>query len=300
MTLAAPRQFDPEQGGMAACAACAVVPSAKALAGAKPDRARLMLSLPAAHCAACISTVESALLRAKGVRSARVNLTLKRVSVDATAEVTAADLVAVLKRVGYEAHELDAGLLSSTETDRQGRDLLMRLGVAFFSMMNVMLLSVAVWSGAEAATRDMFHWISALIAIPTVIFAGRPFFRSAYASLSAGRLGMDVPISLALILASSISLVRDHQGRPSRLFRRRRDALLLPAARPLSRPPHPRRRPLCRRGTRRARSAARLGRDRDGRGGTRLRRGRRRRSGPRPPRWPHAGRWRGDRGQLRT
>lgn len=212
MTLAAPRQFDPEQGGMAACAACAVVPSAKALAGAKPDRARLMLSLPAAHCAACISTVESALLRAKGVRSARVNLTLKRVSVDATAEVSAADLVAVLKRVGYEAHELDAGLLSSTETDRQGRDLLMRLGVAFFSMMNVMLLSVAVWSGAESATRDMFHWISALIAIPTVIFAGRPFFRSAYASLSAGRLGMDVPISLALILASSISLFETIKG----------------------------------------------------------------------------------------
>jgi P-type Cu2+ transporter len=212
MTLAAPRQFEPEQGGMAACAACAVVPSAKALAAAKPERARLMLSLPAAHCAACISTVEAALLRAKGVRSARVNLTLKRVSVDAASEITAADLIEVLKRVGYEAHELDAGLLSSTETDRQGRDLLMRLGVAFFSMMNVMLLSVAVWSGAEAATRDMFHWISALIAIPTVIFAGRPFFRSAYASLSAGRLGMDVPISLALILASSISLFETIKG----------------------------------------------------------------------------------------
>ena len=96
--------------------------------------------------------------------------------------------------------------LSATETDRQGRDLLMRLGVAFFSMMNVMLLSVAVWSGAEAATRDLFHWISALIALPTVIFAGQPFFRSAWAALRVGRLGMDVPISLALILASSISV----------------------------------------------------------------------------------------------
>ena len=117
------------------------------------------------------------------------------------------------RRSGYEAHELDPGLLSTTETDRQGRELLMRLGVAFFSMMNIMLLSVAVWSGAEDATRDMFHWISAMIAIPTVVFVGQPFFRAAWAALRVGRLGMDVPISLALILASGISLYETaHSG----------------------------------------------------------------------------------------
>jgi P-type Cu2+ transporter len=211
MSLASPQEFQEERGGLAACPACAVVPSAQALA-AVAVKARIMLSLPAVHCAACISTVEQAVAAAPGVISARVNLTLKRVSIEAAPQVTAAEMIAVLSRVGYEAHELDAGLLSSTETDRQGRDLLMRLGVAFFSMMNVMLLSVAVWSGAEAATRDMFHWISALIAIPTVIFAGQPFFRSAWASLRVGRLGMDVPISLALILASSISLYETMQG----------------------------------------------------------------------------------------
>ena len=88
----------------------------------------------------------------------------------------------------------------------------MRLGVAGFSMMNIMLLSVAVWSGAEDATRDLFHWISAMIALPTLVFAGQPFFQSALASLRARRLGMDVPISLALILASSISLFETIKG----------------------------------------------------------------------------------------
>ena len=92
-----------------------------------------------------------------------------------------------------------------------------------------MLLSVAVWSGAEDATRDMFHWISAAIAMPTVIFAGQPFFKSAWATLRVGRLGMDVPISLALILASSISLYETMHVRASRLFRRGGDADLLPA-----------------------------------------------------------------------
>lgn len=200
---------------LSACPACVAAPSAEriaALSAASPDRARLMLSLPTAHCAACITTVEHCLLAVPGVATARVNLTQKRVSVDAAPEVTADRLIAALKSVGYEAHELDPGLLSATETDRQGKDLLMRLGVAFFSMMNVMLLSVAVWSGAEDATRDLFHWISAAIALPTVIFAGQPFFRSAWASLRAGRLGMDVPISLALILASTISLFETWMG----------------------------------------------------------------------------------------
>ncbi len=207
MTVAGQIQTDAGHVSPSACPACAVAPSAERLAQlAAPKEARLMLSVPAAHCAACLTTVEDGLQKLPGIHSARMNLTLKRVSVEADPDVTADDVITALQSLGYEAHELDPGLLSATETDRQGRELLMRLGVAGFSMMNVMLLSVAVWSGAEDATRDLFHWISAAIALPTVIFAGQPFFKNAWNSLKVGRLGMDVPISLAIILASGISL----------------------------------------------------------------------------------------------
>jgi Cu2+-exporting ATPase len=97
-------------------------------------------------------------------------------------------------------------VLATTEADRQGKDLLMRLAVAFFAMMNVMLLSVAVWSGAEGVTRDMMHWISAAIAMPAVVFSGRPFYVSAWGALRGGRLNMDVPITLAIALAVGTSL----------------------------------------------------------------------------------------------
>ncbi|WP_223633064.1 cation-translocating P-type ATPase [Rhodobacter sp. TJ_12] len=173
--------------------------------------ARIMLSLPTAHCAVCITDVEREMEATPGVRSARVNLTLKRVSVDAESGVEAGDLIARLGRIGYEAHELDPGMLSATETDKRGRDLLMRIGVAGFAMMNIMLLSIAVWSGAESATRDLFHWISAAIALPTVVFAGKPFFVSAFGALRHARLNMDVPISLALVLASGISIFETMQ-----------------------------------------------------------------------------------------
>ncbi len=173
----------------------------------------MVLSLPGVHCAACISSIEGDLAKMPGIRDARVNLTLKRVSIAADPQITAETVTQRLDRLGYEAHELDPGTLSMTETDRQGRDLLMRLGVAGFAMMNIMLLSVAVWSGAEAATRDLFHWISGAIAIPTIAFSGQPFFRSAWRSLKARRLGMDVPISLAMILATGISVYETwHSG----------------------------------------------------------------------------------------
>ena len=177
-----------------------------------------MLSLPTAHCAACISAVERRLLSIEGVSDARVNLSLKRVNIEAAPEISAADMIGVLAGIGYEAHELDAGVLAATETDKRGRDLLMRLAVSGFALMNVMLLSVAVWSGAADATREMFHWISAMIALPTIAFSAQPFFRNAWSALSVRRLNMDVPISLAILLAAGLSLYETIQGGRSAYF----------------------------------------------------------------------------------
>ncbi|AHC99775.1 heavy metal translocating P-type ATPase [Leisingera methylohalidivorans] len=189
---------------LAACPACAAAPQDGGEQA--PAEARLALSLPGIHCQACISAVERALNAHPGIRSARVNLTLKRALIEAEPDLRAADLIPVLESIGYEAHELDLAALAATRNDKAGRDLLMRLAVAGFASMNVMLLSVSVWSGAPDATRDMFHWISAAIAFPAVIFAAQPFFRNAWSALRVGRLNMDVPIVLALVLALATSL----------------------------------------------------------------------------------------------
>ena len=174
---------------------------------------RIELSLPTVHCAACISAVERKLSNRPDVFGARVNLTMKRVS------ITAADLpeieeslIAELDSLGYPAKPLDSAVLANAEGDKAGRDLLARLGVAGFAMMNVMLLSISVWAGAEGTTRDMMHWISAAIALPAVAFAGYPFYKSAWSALSRRRLNMEVPISLALLLASGISLYETIHG----------------------------------------------------------------------------------------
>ncbi len=184
----------------------AVSRSELATAPSRAGKTRILLSLPDIHCAGCIAGVERALNAMPEVHDARVNLTLKRATVRAASGTDAREIADALAHQGYRAQELDSDSLVRGRADGADRELLMRLGVAGFAMMNVMLLSVAVWSGAADATRDLFHWISAMIAIPTVAYSGKPFFRNAWSALRVGQLNMDVPISLAILLAVGLSL----------------------------------------------------------------------------------------------
>lgn len=191
---------------MAACPACVAAPAAVELAQMAKA---IQLSVPAVRCAACISTIENHLSQVQGVTTARVNLTQKRVQI--VTDLSVGEMVKALGQIGYDAYPLDARALAS-DVDAEGRNLLMRMGVAGFAMMNVMLLSVAVWSGASGVTRDLFHLISAAIALPMVLYAAQPFFRNAMSALKVGRLNMDVPISLAIILAGGMSLFETLMG----------------------------------------------------------------------------------------
>lgn len=160
------------------------------------------LSVPGIHCGGCMRAIENALGAIPGVEHARVNLSTKRVAVTWRGE-TPPPLLETLTGLGYQAHLHDAG---PDEKDPVLSELLRALAVAGFAAMNIMLLSVSIWSGADASTRDLFHWISAAIALPALVYSGRVFFRSAWETLSHGRTNMDVPISIGVTLAFGLSL----------------------------------------------------------------------------------------------
>lgn len=188
-----------------ACPACVAVPMQQDMA-AGPS---VQFSLPQIHCAACIGKIERGLTTLNGVTNVRVNLSLKRVTV--SGQMESAQVESALRGLGFEAYPLDLEELNKAH-DSVGRALLLRMAIAGFAMMNVMLLSVAVWSGATDATRDMFHLISAMIALPVVAYSGQPFFQNAWSALQVGRLNMDVPISLAITLAAGMSLFETLNG----------------------------------------------------------------------------------------
>jgi Cu2+-exporting ATPase len=162
-----------------------------------------------------MAAVEKAVLAVPGVTSARSNLAAKRVAVRFDPRRTDSEtLTSVLERAGF--HAAEATHIADASAQAQSADLLRRLAVAGFAAANVMLLSVSVWAGLasdmEAPVRSLFHWLSALIAMPAILYSAQPFFRSARGALAARRLNMDVPISLGILLASSMSLVQTIAG----------------------------------------------------------------------------------------
>jgi Cu2+-exporting ATPase len=167
------------------------------------------------NCGGCLGKVERALSAQPGVTSARANLSAKRVTVNFDARATEPEtLIATLEKAGFSATTLAPQAADPGE--KLNRDLLSRLGVAGFASANIMLLSVSVWSGEvsgmDEATKGLFHWLSALIALPVVAYSGQPFFRSAWAGLKARRLNMDLPISLAILLSAGMSLFQATRG----------------------------------------------------------------------------------------
>jgi len=168
-------------------------------------------SVPDLRCAGCISKIENGLAALPGVILARVNFTQKRVRIEHLAELHSDQLQAAIEAIGFAAHPFvanDPARAGEVETRKLSR----ALAVAGFAAMNVMLLSVSVWSGAGGVTRDLFHWLSAMIALPAVAYAGRPFFSSARAALRHGRTNMDVPISIGVLLTCALSLFETATG----------------------------------------------------------------------------------------
>ena len=180
-----------------------------------PSLKTITLIVENMRCGGCMSAVEKALLAAPGVQRARANLSAKRVTAHYDDAITDPEhLAATLKRAGFNAAE---AIYKRDETQAgEASDLLRRLGVAGFATANVMLLSVSVWAGLasdmDASAQALFHWLSALIALPAIAYSGQPFFRSAIGAIRSARLNMDVPISLGIILASGMSLFQTMRG----------------------------------------------------------------------------------------
>jgi Cu2+-exporting ATPase len=161
------------------------------------------LSVPTVHCGACIRTIETALGGLAGVENARVNLSTRRVTVRWRSDGAPPPFFETLKQAGFEAHLFD---IESDDGNGELSELIRALAVAGFAASNIMLLSVSVWSGADSETRDLFHWLSAIIALPALAYSGRIFFRSAWKALRHRRTNMDVPISIGVLLAFGMSL----------------------------------------------------------------------------------------------
>lgn len=181
---------------------------------------RLTLAVQGIHCARCIWAIESALNDLPQVTQARVNMSTARLVVTWQGDAAFAETVVhTVEALGYRLTPIEEQKKAQHTEDQF---LIRCMAVAAFAMGNIMLLSVALWSSNQQImglmTREMFHLISGAIAVPTVIYAGRPFFSSAWSVLRTGRTNMDVPISLAIVLATGMSIIETLHRREHAYF----------------------------------------------------------------------------------
>ncbi|MGE0407908.1 MAG: heavy metal translocating P-type ATPase [Amphiplicatus sp.] len=181
----------------------------------KDGAANLDLAVFGAKCAGCIAKIEGGLKALPAVTEARLNLSTGKLHVAWRGALAPRVIVEKIAALGYRAAPFDPEKMARVD-DEEDRKLLRALAVAGFAAANIMLLSIAVWAGEGGemgpATRAFMHLISAAIAIPAALYAGQPFFGSALGALRAGRANMDVPISLAVVLALSLSVYEAFKG----------------------------------------------------------------------------------------
>jgi len=184
----------------------------------------LHLMVDGVTCAACVWLIEQVLAREPDVISARLSLTTRRLALRWRGPAARAGAFSErINTLGFRVAPFDPAVLA-TEEDREEHALLRALGIAGFAAANVMLVSVAVWVGHSSAaemgqaTRDLMHWVAALIALPAIAIAGLPFYRSALAALARGRTNMDVPISLGVLLTAGMSLSETIRSGPYAYF----------------------------------------------------------------------------------
>ena len=172
---------------------------------------RLEFLVQGAHCPACLNKIERGIGALSGVELARMNLTTGKLAIQARkGRLDPVSIIQALSDLGYRAVSYDPAEARQAE-DKEGRRLAIALGVAAFGAGNAMMFAVPVWAGLLGqemgeGVRTAFYWLTALIAGPCALYAGMPFFESAWQALSKGKANMDVPISLGVLLSLGVSV----------------------------------------------------------------------------------------------
>ena len=152
------------------------------------------------HCAACVWLIEKAIGSLEGVNWVRANLTDKRIRISwKDDEIQLSNIVQRLADLGYSAMPYEQNIAEKI-ANRSNKSMLYKIGFAAFTMMNLLWISIAMYTGAsDGKYHQYFQWLGFALATPTLFYSGFGFLRSAYNGLKNGLMNMDVPISIGAL-----------------------------------------------------------------------------------------------------
>ncbi|NQY63781.1 MAG: cadmium-translocating P-type ATPase [Alteromonadaceae bacterium] len=169
-----------------------------------------ILSIDGISCAACAWLIEMQTAKIDGVNNITVNATTQRATIRWQSEkVKLSDIINTIASIGYQALPFKAST-SEQANIRQSKSYIKRLGIAGILMMQVLMIAIGLYFGAFADMSEYnliyLRWTSLLLTLPIVTYAALPFYIGATRTLKSKRLSMDVPVSIAIILAFCASV----------------------------------------------------------------------------------------------
>lgn len=168
------------------------------------------ISVDGVSCAACAWLIEKRLSSQPGMISIVVNTTTNRAHIQwHDSQIKFSHILAEILKLGYKAAPFDPNK-QEQDNEREQKTYLYRLGIAGLASMQVMMIAVAlyleVFGDLDDSFKVYFRWVSLIFATPVLLYSALPFYLNAWRSLRGRTLGMDVPVSLALLFAYAASV----------------------------------------------------------------------------------------------
>ena len=168
------------------------------------------LILEGIHCAACVWLNEKVLYDTKGVVEANINFTTNKARVVFNSDILKlSDIIKKIRSVGYNAYAYDSSI-ADKEASKAKQDYFVRIMVAVVCTMNIMMLSVAKYTGfftgMSLEVKNMIHLAEFILTTPVLFFSGFVFYKGAYFGLKNRIVNMDLLVSSGATMTYVYSL----------------------------------------------------------------------------------------------
>jgi len=171
---------------------------------------RVKFYLSDISCAACVWLIEQFLHTKNGILKISINGTTKTALITFDHNrITLGDIMQALAQIGYPPEVATHNKAQEQFVKNQKKHLL-QMAVAGLAMMQIGMVSTALYAGGiqgiDAQFQWLLRWVNLIFAVPVMLYSAQPFFKNAYRALRLRGLNMDVPVSLALLLAFAASV----------------------------------------------------------------------------------------------
>jgi Cu+-exporting ATPase len=168
------------------------------------------LMIEGIHCAACVWLNEKILGESDGVLEASINFTNNKAKIIWDEDtIKLSEIIDKIRSIGYNAYPYDRSEREKKATNNK-RDYFLRMSIAVFASMNIMMIGVAKYagffSGMKEETLQLVHIAEFIFATPVLFYSGWIFFRGAYYGLKNRIVNMDLLVSAGATLTYIYSL----------------------------------------------------------------------------------------------